>query len=486
MNWGGDSIEYLKLSHKMENGEFPLSANWMPLYSVNIYFVSFIFNSDLINSAKINNLFLGIFFIYMFNIYFVLKHSKSILSFIILNTSIFSYSYFLLQSITIMADFQYLVFTVIQLLIMSNLPSNNFNSRDLLKVILLAVLSFMTKYNGIINIAILGLYFLVNIRNISWKYIVILLFAIVLFYIPWLIYKPGEDFLFKTSNEFNFLKIYNEINNFSRDSIVSFFKYFSTYSIGKFVERNALRFPGFLLFALCNIISLHYFLKKIFFSNLKFQFGFINLTFLFILFYVDLIFVRQINGDISEINTRTLFVILFLISMVFSVYLVKESLNKYLKSIIVMLVLISTYSCFNYCYSTSINGIGELAENKFNNQVNSMFDYCKKLNSYNLKLYSNEPKIVSLMNNYVNVNEFPSVWQFKGNYYTKDPLVFEIESRALLRVMKNESCAVIYFYMNKGQHRYDNLQLNFLNKLTKDRDCSVYKNQFGIIVHKTF
>ncbi len=470
MIFSGDSIEYLEMANQLNHGQFPKSEMWMPLYPLMIWIFSKGFFVDLLLGAKLYHFLLSSLFVFGYNNAFVQKQTNQLLERIILNIPIFAFLIFLEQSITLMAEFQFLVITLF-FFFWINKILNKKKTKDVYIACLIVILSILTKYNGFVNFAVLILVvmYVFPIKK-TFSLIFISSAAISLIYGSWLWYKPGGDFLVGGVKvlEVNYWQTYIGI---AKDYCLSFSKYFLPFRLNEWIKLNisdlllTLTFTSVLI--LVSIFTLYSFVMKKMTMN--------KFLVTFIIIYSVLFIFRSLPLGKNETNTRTLFYVLFISTYLMSSYVIKiKSLTK--KIIILILPLLGFLKVLNSVPSIFVKGIGPLANEEYtsnSNLVHTMLSVKDSLELEATQIFSNESKVLSLFFGYKKLAQLPISKDFAGNNYKENLSRFKYETQKLSETMANSTnWLVVYVKLSKTHPRYD----RYLESFIGIQSTNVYKN----------
>jgi hypothetical protein len=460
MIFSGDSIEYLEMANQLNRGSFPKSNMWMPLYPIMIWLTSKLFFVDLMVGAKLYHLFISSFLVLAYNKMFVQKQTNNTIDRIILNAPIFAFLIFLEQSITLMAEFQFLIITLTFFYYIGNILIKQ-KPNDVYRAAFLVILSILTKYNGFVNFAVLVLVliYVFPIKRAIGLLMISTLFLVIV-YGSWLKYKPGGDFLIGAVEvlEVDYWQTYIEI---TKDYCLSTSKYFLPFRLNEIVKSIVPEIIMTFLFTLLYLAASIY----VFFSFLKRRMTLNKFLIAFTIIYSALFILRSLPLGKNETNTRTLFYVLFIGTYLLSIYAIKtKSLTK--KTIILILPLLSFMKVVNTLPLIYINGIGPLANKEYNVNsltIKTMLAIKDSLALQANQIYSNEHKILSLFCDYNKVAQLPKSRQFAGNYYNDNQEAFDYESGKLLQTMeKSSKWMLVYVELSEDHPRFDKKLKSFI------------------------
>lgn len=478
MIFSGDSIEYLEMANQLNKGSFPKSNMWMPLYPFMIWLTSKIFFVDLIIGVKLYHLILTTLFTFAYNKYFVMKQSINFLERLILNIPLFGYLNFIEESITIMAECQFLILTIVNLYFIKLI----FEKKSIAYIywsVTIVILSILTKYNGFVN---LGLLFIIIMYTFSItkavKYVVLSSLAVGLFYMTWLYYKPGGDFLVGAVNveSADFLKVFSEI---SADIIYSFSKYFLPYRLNEIFQNFMGVKMAALLFNSAFLIVLVIIGYKLFQRRLSLN----TVLILYCILYIVLLVMRQLPLGKNETNSRTIYYVLFLSTYLISYITIKQK-SLLIKIILFIIPLLSLAKVVNSLPAMINVGNGSLANPAY--QINSTLttSMLSLKDSMGLKanqIYSNEHKILSLFTNYNKVSELPKSQVFAGNTYLPNDN-FNVDFENFTDQISNEKFLVVYVKLSIDHPRYDSLLNTQVFGLCKNGEYSFIEDEYSYLL----
>ncbi len=460
MVFSGDSIEYLEMANQLSNGRFPKSQMWMPLYPLMIWIFSKIFFVDLLLGAKLYHFILSSFFVMSYNKFFVQNQSNNTLNRFILNTPIFAFLIFLEQSITIMAEFQFLVITLMFFYWINKILKEK-KSNDVFIATSLVILSIATKYNGFVNFAVLiiVLFYVFPLKRMLILSLISSV-SVAISYGSWLLYKPGGDFLIGAVKvvKVDYCKIYILI---TKDFFLSISKYFLPFQLNESVK---LYVPELIM---TFIITVFFLMSSIYvlFSFIKRRMTLNKFLILFVVIYSGLFILRSLPLGKNETNTRTIFYILFIGTYLFSSYAIStKSLTK--KILLLIIPLLGITKVVKSIPTMYFEGIGPLANKEYNGNsvgIRTIMAIKDSLNIEAREIYSNEHKILSLFCDYQKVSELPKSKEFGGNAYFENLQVFDIESKKLLETIENTNkWLLVYVQLGQDHPRYDAVLDSFI------------------------
>jgi hypothetical protein len=478
----GDTLEYFNMAKQLNDGIFPKSDKWMPLYPIMIWLVSKIFVVNLLVGSKIYHLILTTTFVFIYNKLFVNKYSKSILEKSILNAPIFCFPIFMQYSVTWMAEFQFLFLTSV-VLYQTNEIIKSSSYKSILWATVFVVLSIFTKYNGFVNLFLL---FLVIFYNFPLKRSVFislkLLSALIITYGSWLLYKPGGDFLVGGANNSLTNGLLQETFFVScNDFVITISKYFMPYRIQEFIKFNLNESITVFLFVGTVLWFLYILIRKYLINKININ----EIIIAYTILYLVLFYLRGIPTGRSEVNERTLLFVLFYFSILMSLYTIKHRLN-FLVVIICMLFASGTLRAAKYLPLMYNQGDGRLSEDKFayNNPLIEKFLNIK--DSFDIPdamIFSNQERVLGIYNEFNKISSLPTSKVFLGNKYGEDSLKFNHERILFLsKISNNKKWMIIYYHMDKNQHRFDQKTMDLVLDLAEIKDLGILKRNEGMVL----
>jgi hypothetical protein len=478
----GDTLEYFNMAKQLNDGIFPKSDKWMPLYPIMIWLVSKIFVVNLLVGSKIYHLILTTTFVFFYNKLFVNKYSNSILEKSILNAPIFCFPVFMQYSVTWMAEFQFLFLTSV-VLYQTNEIIKNSSFKSILWAAVFVVLGIFTKYNGFVNLFLLILVIFYNFPLKRSIFISLgLICALIITYGSWLFYKPGGDFLVggaKNSLTSDSLKETFLISSY--DFVITISEYFMPYRVKEFLKLNlndsmsVFLFVGILLWFLIIVIK-KYLIKKIRINEIIIA---------YIVLYLILFYLRGIPTGRSEVNERTLLFVLFYFSILMSLYTIKHRLN-FLVIITYTLFAAGTFKAAKYLPVMYNQGDGRLSEDKFSHNNPLIVKFRTIKDSFNIPdalIFSNQERVLGIYNEFNKISSLPTSKVFLGNKYGEDSLKFNQERILFLsKLSNNKKWMIIYYYMDKNQVRFDQKTMDLVLDLAQIKDLGILKRNEGIVL----
>ncbi len=480
MGFSGDSIQYLRMANQINNGFIPSSTLWMPLYSTMIWITSKIFVIEILMAAKIYNFLLGLLIIIFYNRLFVFNLTANFTNRLLLNIPIFISQVCLLHFTSIMAEIQFLLLTIILIhSIYKILKFENYLYYVFIACFV-AVLCFMTKYNGSANIAFLGAVLIYKFRWESYKYLLLLFGLVLIFYLPYLMIKPGSEFLFQS------IKIGQEngvdfLNKIISDFFKSVTSYLLPYRINTIIYVLIDKYPiyifGYFIYA-----GIGGFLaKKIYQGQTTISVIIIAYSFL----YITLIVYKYYSWSFNEMNNRTIFYVLFFMSFVVTKYIVlnQGTLHKTLYFIFVLICISRTLNAIPNMFT---KGNGRLAEPAL--QIDSpiilaMKDIIKKKEIKSEQIFSNEHAVLAIHTNFDPIGELPSSRIFLGNNYLTDSILFSNQLRNFCKVQNKKKWLIVYFLLPKTHPRFDSYLHNYIIEMINTKKFVTIKTFQGYCIY---
>jgi hypothetical protein len=467
--FSGDSIEYLNMAQQINDSKFPVSKMWMPLYPIMIWLTAKLFFVNLLIGAKIYHLIITTTLLFVYIKLFIDRKLLFTWKYMIMISPIFCYYSFLIESITIMAEIQFLFLLILIL----HLVIKYFHEpiRNLFVIInCLILLSIFTKYNGFVFL----LFFVVVVfyKNDLFKALKLSFYCLIFngfFYLLWLKIKPGGDFLmvsFKFNN-------YHLLIDIVKDYYLSLFKYFTPFRISRYFENIVIQnsFLLFLIFLAFSFFLLLIMAVKFYKKKLSEN----NLILILIFCYSLLLVFRQYCSGINEIDTRTLFYVLFLLSFLIARNLIKK--NYFFMKLLYIFPIMGTLQVLNSLPNQFKTGSGALVIQEFQENSPMIKVFKNKLKELKLRpqqIYSNENKIISIYTGFNKVCELPQSMQFSGNEYVYDEQIFEKEKADLLFQIANNNWLIIYKNLDKEHPRYDIKLDHFMFELMRNKNYAVF------------
>ena len=482
MIFSGDTSEYLGMANQLNEGKlFPSSTAWMPLYPYMIWITSKIFILDLLTAAKVYNLFLGSFFVVVYNLFFVRNSTIDFVERLLLNIPLFLSAALMSSFVSIMAEAQFLIISL-TLLYLSNKIIETNNKNYIILASLMGTLSIMTKYNGFANIIFLIVVLFYTFRLKSIPYILLVLFLAMGFYIPYLMHKPGGDFLVG-GLELRDTDYWGTLKMMSNDLLIAVADYSLPFRIREYIKDALNMTPLYWISIVVYIIGAFWlftnFLKK------KANLTVILITYCY--FYFTMMVVRWLPMGVSEINTRTCLYIFYILSFLMVRYLV---LKKDVLKICVLIILsfLGISANFSNVKSLYLNGNGRLADAEFKSNapmVKIIKDLVLKRNLCSDDIFSNQSSILSLYTNFKSPNDLPTYRRFMGNSYENNYEMFKIQEKDFMKSLDSfgkKSWLIAYFFMNPNHPRFDSLQLNLVRSFKKRNDVDFFQTTHGYII----
>ncbi len=478
MIFSGDSIEYLEMANQLNKGQFPKSNMWMPLYPIMIWLTAKLFFVDFLTGVKLYHLILTTFFIFVYNRYFVMKQSLNLLDRLILNTPIFCYFIFIEELITIMAECQFLILTLINLYIIKLFLEKK-SIKYIYWAIIFTTLSILTKLNGFVNLGLLLIMITYTFSiTKALKYSILSILTVGSIYMVWLNYKPGGDFLVGAVHRrtFDFFEVFTKN---SADVIYSFSKYFLPFRLNEIfrnfigVKVAALFFNITFLFVFI-IVVYKYFVRKLSFKDL---------LVLYCVIYLILLFARYTPSGITEINTRTLFYVLFIATYLVSYAIVKLR-SLWLSGILLTIPFISLIKVVGSVPNIINYGIGPSVNPAYQEKSTLMSSIRSLRDSMGIEvnqIYSNEHKVLTLFMNYYRVSALPMSKVLTGNGYVvnKD---YKTDLRKFINRISDDKFLIVYVKLPLTHPRYDSAWSAQIISLCKDKNYGFIEDEFSYLL----
>jgi len=477
---GGDTIEYLEMSKNLDQGNYPKSDKWMPLYSYFVFIFSKLFCVSLLGGARIFQLILSSAIVIWYN-YKIAISKTSYLKIIVMNLPFFCFSQFLYQSLAIMADFTFLVFTVLFLYYLYLYLSEGGKVNFLLSLIF-CLISFMTKNNGLANFVLLFLVILLKNEPFFLMKLFGTFSLFLFYYYLWYGFKTQDDYLFGgiKLHETNRMEIFSEqIQGLFNSSL----DYFFHVSPLDFIKNNIILLN--LIVSCFFIFIIGYVFVKIY--QKRYSFSLVLLV--FCLLYTTLLFGRQLLVGYNEINIRTMFHVYFLLSVILvnKIITLKFKINFFILLLSFSFLIYGMYDMTRFVKRSYLFGIGKFSESRFDKNKNLLIpefiNIKNKLNILCTSIYSNENKTLGLISGINRYSELPSIWQFNGNNYVMDNKIFYNEKLELFEFSKNNKVVLVYFHFKKDKKRYDFQQIQLLREFVQKFKYNSVQNEFCTIIY---
>lgn len=482
MIFSGDTSEYLAMANQLNEGKlFPSSTSWMPLYPFMIWLTSKIFILDFLTAAKVYNLFLGSLFVVVYNLFFVRNLTIDFFERLLLNIPLFSSAVLMSSFVSIMAEAQFLIITL-TLLYLSNKIIETNNKNYIILASVMATLSIMTKYNGFANIIFLIAVLFYQFRLKSIPYILLVLLFAMGFYIPYLMHKPGGDFLVG-GIELQNLDYWGTLQIMSNDLLISVADYTLPFRIREYI-KVALNITSFYWISIV-VYIIGAFWLLINFLKKKANSTVILITYCY--FYFTMMVVRWLPMGISEINTRTSLYIFYILSFLMVRYLVlkKDVLQM---GVLIFFFLLGFSANFSNVKSLYLNGTGRLADAKFKSNapmVKIIKDMILKRNLCSDDIFSNQSSILSLHTDFKAPNDLPTYRRFRGNSYENNYEMFKTQEKDFMKsvdAIGKKRWLIAYFFTETDHPRFDSLQLNFVRAFKARNDVNFVETIHGYVI----
>lgn len=456
MIFSGDSLEYLRMANNVRNGQLPISDAFMPLYPILLGFISWATGLDLFISVRICNG-LTVALLILFTNYIAIKrHHITTVQYVFLNSIFISSTIFLQHSITLMPEILFLSFTLLFLYFIFRFieVGTPLNFKWVIIFSILALLCWLTKYNGFANLVLLSAVVFISKKN--YRGLIFtgsILLINILFYALWLKLKKSQDFLIVSalsnkSIDLDYIKFFTyQIE----DLVKSFLIYFGNDRIYIFLKDNHLPLIVNILIVIIGLVGMIY-LMILLWRNKNYG---TSLIISYILLYVLLLNLRSLPVVKTELNTRTLFYPLFLISTIHLYFaffysygrnglaiIIKRSVQ--LSFILITLVQIKRVIGKSIQYNDNMHQLSLLGDPRFDLQDSELMKaVINKTNAQNITLSSvltNQEKIIGIYNNFIPAGKIPSEEVFNGNRNVIDQSQY----------MQNQSAADSLLYTGKG------------------------------------
>ncbi len=480
MGFSGDSIHYLRMANQLNDGFIPTSTLWMPLYPTMIWLTSKIFITEILVATKIYHFLLGLLLIISYNRFLVFNLTECFSNRLLLNIPLFISQVCLLHFTAIMAEMQFLLLTIILIFVIHKILKNGKSLYYIFIACFVAVLCFMTKYNGSANIVFLGAALIYKFRWESYKYLLLLFGLVLLFYLPYLTIKPGSEFLFQK------IKIGQESGLiFLNEIITDFFKslssYFLPHRINLIVSFIIVKYPYYIFGYFFYIGTGFYLVKKI--CQKQTSISMIILAYSFL--YITLVVYKYYSWGFNEMNNRTIFYLLFLMSFVVTKYFILNQ-KKFYKCLYLVFTLICISRTINAIPNMFRIGNGRLADPSL--QTNSPMILAMKsiMNKKEIKsqqIFSNQTAILSVYTNFEPIKELPSSTLFLGNSHATDSIQFSKQLLRFWEEQNNKSWVMVYFFLPKTHPRFDLYLHNYITQMTKVNKFTTIKTIHGYCIY---
>jgi hypothetical protein len=482
MIFRGDTAEYLDMANQLNEGKlFPSSDAWMPLYPFMIWITSKIFILDLLTAAKVYNLFLGSLFVLVYNLFFVRNSTIDFIERLLLNIPLFLSAVLMNSFVSIMAEAQFLIITLNLLYLSKKIIETN-NKNYIILASVMATLSIMTKYNGFANIVFLitVLFYKFGLKSIP--YILMVLLLAMGYYIPYLMYKPGGDFLVG-GLELRNIDYWGTLKMMSNDLLISVADYILPFRIREYIKYVLNMTPLFWISIVVYVIGAFWLLTN--FLKNKVNLTVILITYCYL--YFTMMVARWLPMGISEINTRTGLYVFFILSFLMVRYLVqkKEALKM---GVLIFFSFLGISANFSNVKSLYQNGDGPLAAAEFKSDspmVKIIKDLVLKRKLCSDCMFSNQSSILSLYTNFKAPNDLPTYRRFMGNSYENNYDIFKTQEKDFMEFVDSSganSWLIAYFFMNPNHPRFDSLQLNLVRTFKTRNDVNFVETTHGYVI----
>jgi hypothetical protein len=381
---------------------------------------------------------------------------------------------------TIMAEFLFFVLSMGFLYLLIKFHSE-LKTRFLIWSIALAVISVVTKLNGLANIVFLSFFLLYRLRLKSFKWLFLTFISTIITYGSWLSIKPGSDFL-TSSVSANSFDLLHALNLHSYDFSVGVLTYFLPYRPGEFLINclsSEYRYLHTTFYVILSVVFMSYIIFKTF-KNKQITTKYILLIYSFL--FILLTFARQIFSNIFELNARTLLYAFFTFTLAVCLHV---KFFKRLKLLFLAFGIIGFLSVLNTVKSKNASGDKYLySGSQFNSSglISKFLEIKNQHTDGKVIVFSNEHKILTLHNSFVGVLELPKSKLFMGNFYENDLERFEKDVKYVQEKIESNNFIIVFFFLDQNHPRFDAKQKSFVKELARDGDYHLFQSNQGLIV----
>jgi hypothetical protein len=416
MIYTNDSVQYLRMAHLFSQNELPLTDKWMPLYSVLIGVSNKLTGLTLLQSAFLVNTTLLIFA--LIALYGIIQNfeNPTPLTTITACALLTSNKYFILNSLTIMAELPLLVWILVFIWFLHRtIKRENWTLQNIIILSFLTLGAIFTKYNGLVLLIILiTAIYLFQKGHKKYLHIGLSLIINIIPYIIWSKTKSKEDAIVSAITKNSFIE---NISINLQDLLHTLIEFF-------FNENIYQRINGYLtemLKTFCAVIFLIVLIILVIweFRKHKKENGILLIFFSF-LYIFSLITLLSFAG-VNETNTRTLFYPLMTIT-IYTIGTLTYKMHKYFKIGLITLITISViFNIYKLIETTKIlhhTSLGSLNKSHYKEKGQTLEYTVNYINKHHLthsQVHSNEHKMIPVFFNFQLMVPLPTNNSWRGN-----------------------------------------------------------------------
>lgn len=419
MIFGGDTMQYLNMAHKVQHVEWPLSQKWMPLYGIILGIFSWVTGSVL-SAAIVVNLLLTLTTLWVVNLCLKLWFPNNLWALVLGNVLVLTNREFYYHSLSMMAEMQMLLIFLLALYVLSLTFKSNqiLNPKHIISLSLLSVLGMYTKYNTIVLVLmIVGLLLAWNPQQNRIRNSVLYLAPITLAYAIWVLIKPGNEVVVTALFKPTFFKGFAANTHYYW---IAFWDYFTFPLFAKWYSS----LPSVIsVVAWLTCLGLFLFATWQRFKNQTLhEASFLVLKFIGI-YIIGFLYIATTTGG-GEITIRQLNYPFFMLPFVVLFYLFdlknKGGFYKIGLFLVLVFVLGSSVKMMGRYIAFRTTGYGELAGTMYKASeydcLNNAFDYIEKNKLGRSDIYTNKHKVLGIHYGFEELQKLPTSPNWMGNH----------------------------------------------------------------------